>query len=92
MKKLSTYILENKFLYLIGIVAMIFGVSLDMLSPQLTKRIIDDVVMDGKMELLTRYLIGILMIGIGRFLFQYIKEYFFDFVINLCMYFIKLND
>lgn len=80
MKKLSTYIFENKFLYLIGIVAMIFGVSLDMLSPQLTKRIIDDVVMDGKMELLTRYLIGILMIGIGRFLFQYIKEYFFDFV------------
>lgn len=80
MKKLSTYIFENKFLYLIGILAMIFSVSLDMLSPQLTRKIIDYVVIDGQMELLTQYLIGILMIGIGRCIFQYIKEYLFDSV------------
>lgn len=80
MKKLSTYILENKFLYFIGIFAMVLSVSLDMLSPQFTRRIIDDVVTDGQMELLNRYLIGILLIGIGRCLFQYIKEYLFDAV------------
>lgn len=80
MKKLSTYIFEHEFLYLCGILAMIFSVSLNMLSPQLTKRIIDDVVIGGQMELLHRYLIGILIIGIGRCIFQYSKEYIFDFV------------
>lgn len=80
MKKLSAYIFENRYLYLIGTLAMIFSVSFDMLSPQLTKKIIDNVVIGGQIELLNRYLIGILIIGMGRCIFQYVKEYVFDFV------------
>lgn len=80
MKKLSTYIFENRFLYLIGILAMLFSVSLDMLSPQLTRGIIDNVVVSGQMNLLNQYLIGILLIGLGRCIFQYMKEYVFDAV------------
>ena len=78
MKKLSTYIFEQKFRYLIAIVSMIISVSLDLASPQLTKHIIDDVIIGGEYSRLTPLLLGILAIGVGRCIFQYIKEYTFD--------------
>lgn len=78
MKKLSTYIFEQKFRYLIAIVSMIISVSLDLASPQLTKHIIDDVIIGGEYSKLTPLLLGILAIGVGRCIFQYIKEYTFD--------------
>lgn len=78
MKKLSTYIFEQKFRYLIAIVSMIISVSLDLASPQLTKHIIDDVIVGGEYSKLTPLLLGILAIGVGRCIFQYIKEYTFD--------------
>lgn len=77
-KKLSTYIFEHKFTYLFAILCMIISVSLDLLSPQLTKRIIDDVIIGGQTWQLKYLLTGILIIGIGRCIFQYVKEYLFD--------------
>jgi len=59
---------------------MVISVSLDLLSPQITKRIIDDVIKGGKLELLTKLLLGILLVGVGRCIFQYLKELTFDFV------------
>ncbi len=78
MKKLSTYILKHKFLYLFAIFSMVASISLDMLSPQLTKRIVDDVIVGGQMQKLTPLLIGILCVGAGRCIFQYCKEFIFD--------------
>ena len=49
-----------------------------MLSPLLTKQIIDDVIGNGNTDALTGILLGILAIGVGRFIFGYIKEYTFD--------------
>lgn len=79
MKKISSYLLKYWYLYAAAIGAMVLSVSLDMLAPQLTRHIIDDVVVGGKLNLLTRLLIGILMVGAGRCIFQYIKEFLFDF-------------
>jgi len=59
---------------------MIISVSLDLLSPQITKRIIDDVIGGGQIQLLTKLLLGILLVGVGRCIFQYLKEYTFDYV------------
>lgn len=78
MKKLSTYIFEQKHRYFIAILSMIISVSLDLTSPQLTKHIIDDVIVGGKYSKLAPLLLGILAIGVGRCIFQYIKEYTFD--------------
>ena len=78
MKKLSTHIREHLIWYVIAIISMIIGVALDMLSPQLTKRIIDDVIGKGELALLPWLLGGILVVGLGRCIFMYIKEYFFD--------------
>ncbi len=78
MKKITTYIWEYKFAFLFAILAMVISVSLDMLSPQLTKVIVDDVILGGQMGLLSPLLIGILCVGAGRCVFQYLKEYTFD--------------
>lgn len=80
MKKLSSYILKYWYIYLFAIVCMITSVSLDMLTPQITKRIIDDVIVGGEREKLTKFLLIILSIGIGRCVFGYLKEFCFDAV------------
>ena len=78
MKKLSAYIWENKLRYILAIGSMILAVSLDLMSPQLTKHIIDDVIVGGQIGKSKYLLAGILAIGVGRAVFQYIKEYTFD--------------
>lgn len=78
MKKISSYILEHWYFYFIAIICMVLQVGLDMLSPQLTKKIIDDVIGNGQIGILTQLLLMIFLIGAGRCVFGYIKEYIFD--------------
>ena len=78
MKKISSYIWKYKWAYAFALTCMIVAVSLDMLAPQLTRLIIDRVVMDGQISLLPTLLIGILIVGVGRCICQYCKEYLFD--------------
>lgn len=59
---------------------MVIGVGLDMLAPQITRRIIDDVIVGGDINLLTKLLLGILMVGFGICIFRYTKELIFDAV------------
>lgn len=80
MKKITSYILRYWYAYLFAILCMVISISLDMLSPQITRRIIDDVIIGGNNSLLTKLLIGILFVGVGRCIFQYLKEYTFDIV------------
>jgi ATP-binding cassette subfamily B multidrug efflux pump len=78
LKKLGTYIMKYWYAYFIGIVCMITAIVLDMLYPLITQSIIDDVILKGKMELLAGLLLGIFIIGLGRGLGGYVKEYTFD--------------
>ncbi len=78
MKKLSSYILHYWYAYLFAIVCLLLQVGLDMLAPQVTKSVIDDVIVGGKTELLMGLLFTLLGIGLGRAFFQYTKEFLFD--------------
>lgn len=78
MKKISSYIRENKWPYFFALLSMVISVSLDMFSPQLTQRIIDNVIVAGQLSQLKWLLLGILAVGVGRTIFQYTKEYLFD--------------
>lgn len=78
MKPIKRYILRYWYAYLAAILFLMISVSLDMLSPQITKRIIDDVITGGQTELLLRLLAAVLVIGVGRAIFQYAKEMTFD--------------
>ncbi len=66
-------------IYIIAVAAMILSILLDAMSPQITKRVIDQVIIGGQIELLTKCLLGFLAIGLGRAVFQYTKEFIFDF-------------
>lgn len=57
---------------------MIIATGLDMVYPQITQRIVDEVIIGGKMEMLTGLLVGIVAVGIGRCIFGYCKEFSFD--------------
>ena len=78
MKKISCYLTGRIHRYLLAIASMVIATSLDMVSPQLTKHIIDDVIVGGQLEKLSPLLAGIFVIGAARFVFGYVKEYGFD--------------
>lgn len=78
MKQIGRYILHYWYAYVFALFCLVASVSLDMISPQVTKRVIDDVIGNGKTELLAQLLLTIFIIGIGRAIFQYFKELTFD--------------
>lgn len=78
MKKLTYYLRQHVWGYLFACLSMIIAVSLDLLSPMLTKTIIDDVIVGGQMQKLKFLLIAIFLVGLGRCVFQYTKEFTFD--------------
>lgn len=63
---------------MIAILSMITAMALDMFNPQLTKTIIDDVIVGGKTELLGKLLLALVGITLSRAVLGYIKEYLFD--------------
>ena len=80
LKKLHTYIWEHKWGYLLAVSSLLIAVSLDLMSPQFTKHIVDDVIVGGDIQKLKWLLLGILGIGVGRCIFQYVKENMFDYL------------
>ncbi|MEE0116713.1 MAG: ABC transporter ATP-binding protein, partial [Lachnospiraceae bacterium] len=74
------YIWEHKWGYLLAVSSLLIAVSLDLMSPQFTKHIVDDVIVGGDIPKLKWLLLGILGIGVGRCIFQYVREYMFDYL------------
>ena len=78
MKKIRTYIGKHWLGYVFAIACMIIAIVLDMIYPMITQSIIDDVILDGKTELLFSLLTGIVIVGVGRSITGYFKEFTFD--------------
>lgn len=78
MKRLYTYISKHWLGYLFAIACMIIAIVLDMIYPMITESIIDDVILDGKTEILFGLLVGIVVVGVGRAFAGYFKEFTFD--------------
>ena len=74
MKKISNYIFEHKGKYLLAITSMIIAVTLDLMSPQFTKHIIDDVIVGKNIAELKYLLLGIFLIGVGRCILNTLKN------------------
>ena len=79
MRNLWKYIRKYCLLYGVALTALVISILLDAAAPQITQRIIDQVIVGGRTELLMRLLFGLLGIGLGRGVFQYAKEFIFDF-------------
>lgn len=76
--RIRSYIWKQLPWYLIAVAALIICIALDMASPFVTKRIIDDVIIGGNAGLLMQLLAMLLGIGLGRAVLGYVKEYLFD--------------
>lgn len=69
---------KNWWRYIIAGTAMGISILLDIWFPILTMSIVDDVIIGGDMEALKPLLAGILFVGFGRAVSQYIKEFTCD--------------
>ena len=78
VKKISTYMLKYWYYYLIILVCMLLAIGLDMLYPMITKEIVNKVFTSGDLTLLPGLLAAIALIGIGRSVFGYFKEFTAD--------------
>lgn len=78
MRRIRAYIRKNWYVYLFAISCMVCAIVLDMLYPKITQSIVDDVILAGRQEIFTSLLAGIVLVGIGRSVCGYLKEYLFD--------------
>lgn len=78
VKKISSYMLKYWYYYLIILVCMLLAIGLDMLYPMITKEIVNKVFTSGDLTLLPGLLAAIALIGIGRSVFGYFKEFTAD--------------
>ena len=77
---LFKYVAMNWWRYIIGMITLLVSVGLDIWAPMITMSIVDDVIIGGNMDLLWDNLLCILIIGFGRAMSQYVKEFTFDIV------------
>ena len=75
MKKISTYIWEYKWIYLLMLIGLFGATTMDMLSPLLIQKVVDDVLIGRDMSMLTWLLLGFLGIGVCKSILEYMKEY-----------------
>ena len=78
MKKSIYYFGKYWYLYILALGFLVIYELLDMISPTVTRGIIDDVIMGGQTEMLPRLLITLVVIGVGRVISGYIREFTFD--------------
>ncbi len=78
MKKIGFYLKKYWFAYLIAIGFMVTQITIDMLNPQVTIRIIDEVIGEGKFSLLKYSLLMMLVFALGRVVLGYTRDYLFD--------------
>lgn len=78
MNRLVRYVSKYKWYYIAPVIAMIISIALDMFNPHVTKVIIDEVILKGKMDMLQMALLSLAGITISRAILGYAKELLFD--------------
>ncbi|MBR4668842.1 MAG: ABC transporter ATP-binding protein [Butyrivibrio sp.] len=78
MNTLGSYVRKHWATYTMAIVFMLFAIALDMLYPQITEVIVNEVIVGHDFSRFYILVLAILLIGIGRSIFGYFKEFTFD--------------
>lgn len=78
MKKLRNYVLPFWKSYLFAIASLILAILLEMLTPQITKIIINESFVGGDFSRFGMMLAALVVLGIGRSVFGFCKEFTFD--------------
>ena len=75
MKK---YITRNWWRYTIGGICLVCSTAVDILVPFITLSMVDDVIVGGNMNIFRRDILLYVAAGLGRALFQFVKEFLCD--------------
>ena len=78
MKTLGSYVRKHWASYTMAVTFMLIAIALDMMFPKVTKKIVNDVLVDQNYDLFPFLLGTIIVIGVGRSVFGYFREYTFD--------------
>ncbi|WP_291572229.1 ABC transporter ATP-binding protein [Clostridium sp. UBA4548] len=78
MKRILSYTKNHKLLTFLGTISMIIVIAAELINPYLIKVFTDDIIMNGKYQLLSTILLGIVGITVTKFIFGYLKEFLFD--------------
>lgn len=78
MKRIFKYVWKYKVMVIAPAIAMLVSILLDLITPQLSRIIVDDILKKGKTQLLLGVSLAMLSITIGRAILGYTKEYIFD--------------
>ena len=79
MNRIFSYIKSFKWYFIVGTSFIFISIGLDMFNPRLVKVAIDEVIIGGRMELLTAVLAALMGITISRAVLGYSKEILFDY-------------
>lgn len=78
MNSLGSYVRKHWKTYTMAVTFMLFAIALDMLYPKVTKRLVNEVIVGRDFHRLGLFLLTIILIGVGRSIFGYFKEFTFD--------------
>lgn len=78
MKKLRSYVLPFWKSYLFATVSLVVAILLEMLTPQVTRIIVNESFVGGDFSRFGFLLAALVLMGIGRSVFGYCKEFTFD--------------
>jgi len=78
LQSLKKAVRKNLTYFIISIASSIIALSLDLFNPKITQEIIDRVIIGGKIEELSKYLIFLGVITVSRVILSYSKGYFMD--------------
>lgn len=78
MNKISTYVKRYWYVYTLAILFLIISSGLNLIVPQFTKKIVDEVFTNGKINLMNHLILIILLLSIAKCIFSYLKEITFD--------------
>lgn len=78
MKRIISYMKMNSKLYILGIIVLVSGLTLELYSPIITGRLIDDVIIAGRTDIFLTLILMLVGITVGRAIFGYVKEMAFD--------------
>lgn len=86
IKRVLGYLNNYKKETIAAIFLLILSIVLNMLSPIITKHLIDDVIKGGERDILSVLLIAIISVALFKGISQYFRGYFFEKTAQSCLY------
>lgn len=80
MGRILKYLLKEKWLLIIGTMAMVFIILIDQVTPMLQKIIVDRGIINQEYAIIPSILLGFLIVTLLKAIFGYGKEFLYDYI------------